>query len=372
MALQLERSLRALQARLREVKAAVGEARQLVRSAEEGAGRGCGHRAGRLARLARMLASPAVQLRAPGRLGEVPMELSLSEVARLFLDHVPGVQRFVCPGQPRSYSLKAIQSAYAKGFMTLAGTDRHQQLMWLMRLIVHRCSSGGSQSSGHLREVAEAFKGSEEEQAHTVERVGLQLMDAVVDFRGHLVKIVDSQKDLAVKALAAEMCARLDHGGAGDVEHFRQRFILDVGDALGLNQAHVQSARLDEAAQARFPPLTTSELLQAKARFLELFSVESVLDAFVSEVRSGPDGPAAHGSIASAFSQWAAERVLHEYSACQLEAHARAELDGELALALLETLFLGQPGCTASEASRGKEWIRAILGPSERPEEAPA
>mmetsp|Transcript_46592 Transcript_46592/g.111694 ORF Transcript_46592/g.111694 Transcript_46592/m.111694 type:complete len:390 (-) Transcript_46592:302-1471(-) len=374
MAVKLERSLQMVQSQLLHVKATVKDLRQMVQSMETGARRQeepplarteepespCSRRSDRVARLARLLASPAVQERA---LEEVPMQLSLPEVAKLFLDHVPRVQRFVCQGQAGRYSLKLIQSAYTKGFASLAGTGPQRRLLWLLRLIIHHCHSQGPGSAGCLQEVAEAFTGDEAVQAAAVERVGLQVKQAALDFRGHLVKLVDEYKSMAVRDLAAEDCAKLKRSGSNcGIEHCSKQILRDFGEVLGLNQEEVESARLDDDSQARFPQLTENERTQFMARFGSFFNVEAVLGAFVTEVKK-PEARSSDTSLASVFFKWAAERLSPRYALQQIEAYVCSGMDDVLALAVFEAVFFGQPAFSIDEANC-EDWFRDLLCPA--------
>mmetsp|Transcript_27188 Transcript_27188/g.84598 ORF Transcript_27188/g.84598 Transcript_27188/m.84598 type:complete len:395 (-) Transcript_27188:154-1338(-) len=376
MALQLEQSLLALQSRLHDIKAVVGELRGLVQGIEvsevktcykgvpdalkvEDPAPGAGEYADRLSRLAKVLASPAAQLRAPETLEEVPMQLSLPEVAKLFLDHVPGMQRFVCQGRRGDYSLKRIQGAYSRGLGANGGEEEARlRLAWLTRLVVHHCRAGGPGSAELLRAVAEAFRGGEEAQAAGIESAGLRVRQAAPGLRGHLTKLADDHKGMALRALVSQSCARLDDGISGGIEHFRHQVLWDLGDVLGLNQADVHAVRQCDSALPRPPELADSERLAAMHRFFELFDIEAMLKAFVMEIR-GPDAQTNSHSLASAFFEWAAERM-PQYSLQEIEGVARSNMDQTVALGVFEICFLGHLGCSVCETLH-EEWSHALF-----------
>merc|ERR1719272_572995 len=118
--------------------------------------------------------------------GEVPLRLSDEEVERIFIAHVPGVQSFLFRGKRGNYSLKFLTSCYRDGFRAFRGTDLHEHLLWLLRLVVHHGEAGGRDASRHLREVAEAFQECQAVQARAVERAGLQIRGVATDFPGML------------------------------------------------------------------------------------------------------------------------------------------------------------------------------------------
>lgn len=362
VALKLEQSLQALQSRLSDVKANVVDLQQFVRSVEVSVRykeeqQRCCH-GERVQRLAKLLASPAAQLRAPETPEEVPMRLSLPEVAKLFLDRVPGVQRFVVQGRRGHFSLKTLQAAYAQGLP--AAGERRERLLRLLRLVVHRCHDGGAQGNEPLRELAEAFREGDAAQARAIERAAVQVGEPA-DFRGRLLQLAGERKAAALRALAVESCAEQGLHGEGDAERYEQRLLRDLGDALGLNEADVQMAALDEEALARFAPLSTQERLQTTARFQELFDVEALISVVVSEVRNSDSG-SPPTSLASALFRWAAERTRRAGAFHELEARLRSAMDAALALCILEVLLLGRPGIPVQEAS-SEEWARALLCP---------
>jgi len=307
----------------------------------------------RLARLRRRLASPAVQVPEPGELEEVPARLGAEEVAKVFKDHVPGVERLIYRQQPGNYSLGFIQSAYAEGLRAFSGSDMHEHLMWLMRLIVHHGHEGQPGAARHLREVAEAFTDCQAVQGRTIERVGLQIRGVSLDFRGHLVRLAGEYKAMAAKILAVEECTRL--GGPDDYNdpaHYENRIIADAGEELGLNRSHIKQALLDSHAHERFRRLVKGKRRAAVGRLRELFDVEAWLKAFAAEA-STLGAESERESLPRLFLDWAAERMTDQHVVLDEDTCSRLEVGEALALAVAEAVFLGKPGCSASEEYRG-------------------
>merc|ERR1712205_175437 len=91
------------------------------------------------------------------------------------------------------------------------------------------------------------------------------------DFRGHLVRLTDEYKVLAIKALALEECTH--RGGPDphwDPPHFENRLLTDIGDRLGLNKGTI--------CQAEWTPTATVSLVLAVAALvLPLLASESSL-----------------------------------------------------------------------------------------------
>lgn len=325
----------------------------------------------RLATLAKALASQEVQFQAPEEAEEVPAQLSPEEVAKVFEDHVPGVRQLIYRQQQGVYSINFIQGAYKDGFRAFQGTDLHGHLTSLMRLIVHHGHAGKPGAKEYLREVAEAFTDCQAVQARTIERVGLRIRGVQLDFRGHLVRLVDEYKAVAVKMLAVEECTKL--GGPDehlDPAHFESRLLMDLGEECGLNKADIKQAHLDGHAEDRFAPMRGKHRQLAAERLLELLDCEALLKAFAAEVNSfGTDS--AKDSLPSLFLEWCEQRLTVKHVVLDEDTCSRVEVGDELALAVFEAVFLGKPCSPAAEMYRGQPLL-GLFKPAEATNEAEA
>lgn len=310
-------------------------------------------RADRLCRLRTRLLSSAVQLPVPSQASEEQSRLSSAEVAKVFERHVPGVENFLYRQQHGVHSLKFIQSAYEEGLRAFHGTDLNNHLLWLFRLVVHQGADDKPGASKYLREVAEAFTDCQAVQARTIEKVGLQLRGLSLDFRGQLVRLVGEYKAMAIKMLAVEECTKL--GGPDDYNdpaHFENRLIADLGEMAGLNKADIRQAEVDTHAHSRFRPFKGNKLEKASARLHELFDLEALLKAFAAEV-STFGAQSQQDSLPRLFLEWAGERMKEKHIVFDEDTCTQVELGDELALAVVEVVFLGMPSCTDEDTYRG-------------------
>ncbi|CAE8632151.1 unnamed protein product [Polarella glacialis] len=314
-------------------------------------------RAERLDRLTRRLMSPAVQLPVPGEAQEEPARLTQDEVGAVFERHVPGVKQLTYRGQDGVHSLKFMQSCYVEGLRAFNGADLHNHLLWLFRLIVHQGHDDKPGASRHLREVAEAFTDCQAVQARTIEKVGLQLRGLALDFKGQMVRLVGEYKDMAVKMLAYEECTKL--GGPdeyNDPPHYENRVIVDLGDICGLNKANIRQAEADSHAHSRFRPYKPESKRTAALRLAELFDLEALLKAFAAEA-STFGSQSCQESLPRLFLEWANERMTQKHIVFDEDTCTRVEVDGDLALAISEVVFLGRPNGSDSESYRGERLL---------------
>jgi hypothetical protein len=310
-------------------------------------------RADRLCRLRNRLLSSAVQLPVPSQASEETSRLSSAEVAKVFERHVPGVEKFLYRQQHGVFSLKFMQGAYEEGLRAFHGTDLNNHLLWLFRLVVHHGADDKPGASKYLREVAEAFTDCQAVQARTIEKVGLQLRGLALDFRGQLVRLVGEYKAMAIKMLAVEECTKL--GGPDDFNdpaHFENRLIADLGEMAGLNKADIRQAEVDSHAHSRFRPFKGTKLEKAAARLHELFDLEALLKAFASEV-STFGAQSQQDSLPRLFLEWAGERMKEKHIVFDEETCTQVEVGDELALAVVEVVFLGMPSCSNEDTYRG-------------------
>lgn len=205
------------------------------------------------------LLSPKVQVQESATIADVPCKLHPREVAKIFIDNVPGVKGFLFRQQPEKFCLEFLQSAYHSGFTAFRNTPVHDHLLRLFRLIVHHGLENGPGASTYLREVAEAFMDCQAVQARVVERVGLQIQGVSSNFRGLLVALIGEYKTVAIKMLAAERISQLQVSDDGNPVHYENRLIADIGPALGLDASDIRRARLDEHARSPFQCLNHVE-----------------------------------------------------------------------------------------------------------------
>uniref|UniRef100_A0A7S1RHY9 Uncharacterized protein n=1 Tax=Alexandrium catenella TaxID=2925 RepID=A0A7S1RHY9_ALECA len=318
----------------------------------------------RLARLKQRLLSPAVQVPEVDGLTEVPDKLSAEEVAQVFKDHVPGVEKLLYRQQRGNFSIKFIQSAYSEGFRAFSGSDMHQHLLWLMRLIVHHGHENKPGAATYLREVAEAFTDCQAVQGRTVERIGLQIRGVALDFRGHLVRLAGEYKAMAVKILAVEECTK--RGGPDDYHdppHMESRIIRDLGSGFGLNSSHIKQAMADTHAESRFPKLVKAKRQAAETRLRALFDTDAWLKAFAAEASTLSAG-SERESLPRLFLDWASEHMTEKHILLDSDTCSRVEVGDALALAVAEVVFLGRAGCCRGEEYRGTD-IQDLFVPNE-------
>merc|ERR1711933_328951 len=101
---------------------------------------------------------------------------------------------------------------------------------------------------------------------------------------GLVTNLVGEYKTWALKMLAAE---RLTQGQASDDEnpiHYENRLTADLGQSLGLNVDDIRRAELDVHARSRFSRLSQRDVLMASARCRDLFDIETLLKAVVTEI----------------------------------------------------------------------------------------
>jgi hypothetical protein len=304
------------------------------------------------ARLVEILLSPEIQVQLPQESEEVPAKLSADEVAKVFTDHVPGVRTFLFRQQRGQYVLRFLQSAYKDGWSAFQGTPLHDHLKWLIRLIVHYGHEGKSGAASYLTEVAEAFMDCQAVQARVVERAGLQIRGVTTNFRGLVVALVAEYKTMALKMLAAE---RIAQGKARDDDtptHYENRLTADLGQALGLNAADVRRASLDQHASSRFAKLRHHDVDAAVARARELFDMQALVQALVSELNSFSEA-STPDSLPRLFLDWASDSLTQKHVVFDEETCSRVDVDCVFGMAVLEKLFLGDLEGLSDSTYRG-------------------
>uniref|UniRef100_A0A7S2IR45 Uncharacterized protein n=1 Tax=Alexandrium andersonii TaxID=327968 RepID=A0A7S2IR45_9DINO len=136
--------------------------------------------------------------------------------------------------------------------------------------------------------------------------------------------------------------------------HLENRLTTDLGKHVGLDAVDVRRAELDEHARDRFPRLRGSQAAAAAARCRQLFDVEALLGALAAEIGGLAEDSSAE-SFPRAFLTWASEHMTDQHVLLDEETFSRIEVEQPLALAILETLFLGRPRAAAGELYRDKE-----------------
>jgi len=304
-------------------------------------------------RLAQRLLSPEVQQCEPEVMQGIAAELTEAEVAKVFIDRVPGVQGFLYHGKPGVHALRFVTQAYQNGLVAFKDTCLHQHLICLLRLIVHHGHANGDSATSHLREVAEAFMDCQAVQARAIERVGLRLRGMSYDFRGLVVVLVGDYKTIAIKMLAAEAIGKAGLREDGDPVHYENRLTQDLGHDLGLNMADIRRARLDEHAATRFPRIRRQERLAFADRCRELFDVAALVQAFAAEV-NGFSEASPPESLPRLFLDWASERLSEKHVVLDEATCTRVDVSPLLAKAIIEDLFLGAPDSTSNQVHRGR------------------
>jgi len=313
-------------------------------------------------RLAQRLLSPKVQQCEPEVMQGIAATLTEAEVAKVFIDHVPGVQGFLYRAQPGVHAIKFVTKAYQSGLVAFKDTCLHEHLVCLLRLIVHHGHANGDSATSHLREVAEAFMDCQAVQARTIERVGLRLRGLSHDFRGLVVGLVGDYKTIAIKMLAADAIGKSGLREDGDPVHYENRLTQDLGHDLGLNFGDIRRARLDEHAATRFPRLRRQQRHAFTDRCRELFDVAALLQAFVAEVNSFSQASPPE-SLPRLFLDWASERLTEKHVVLDEATCTRVDVTLPLARAIIEDLFLGAPDSSSDQVHRGRKLSTLFLRP---------
>lgn len=308
-------------------------------------------RSERLRVLAEHLMSPAVQAKAPASIEAVPLRLRSKDVAKVFVDHVPGVSNFIYRENQGKKSLAYLQSAYKDGLTFFQGTPVHKHLLSLMRIIVHYAYDHGPSASKYLKEVAEAFTDCQAVQARAIERVGLHIRGVACDFAGLVIGLVGEYKTVALKMLAAEHISKGTVRDNDNPVHYENRLTADLGESLGLNEVDVRTASLDRHAQERFACLTGASKRAAERRCRELFDVDALLKAFVAEVNSF-SASSPESSLPRKFLEWSTEKLTPVHIVMDQETCSRVDVGEELGLAILEVLFLSTLSGSPTEMYR--------------------
>jgi len=314
----------------------------------------------RIAQLKVCLASSEVQVPEALQVEEEPSRLSSEEVRQIFIDNVPGVQNFLFREQMGNYSLNFLTSCYRDGFRAFRGTDLHDHLLWLLRLVVHHGEAGGQDASRHLREVAEAFQECQAVQARAVERAGLQIRGMSTDFPGMLTRLSGEYKSVAVQMLAAQHVVERSLREDPVPTHYTHRLTVDLGQELGLNADDMRRAALDKLAEDRFEPLGETDVQESADRCRELFDVDAMLAAFVAEV-NGFNAGSAPDSLPRLFLVWAAEHLADKHVVFDQQTCSHVEVTSDFALAVFEKVFTGKTHVPASELYRGQRMLALFL-----------
>eukprot|EP00746_Dinoflagellata_sp_MGD_P164008 gnl/MRDRNA2_/MRDRNA2_92408_c0_seq1.p1 gnl/MRDRNA2_/MRDRNA2_92408_c0~~gnl/MRDRNA2_/MRDRNA2_92408_c0_seq1.p1 ORF type:complete len:454 (+),score=89.13 gnl/MRDRNA2_/MRDRNA2_92408_c0_seq1:90-1451(+) len=308
-------------------------------------------RSKRLTDLVETLLSPAVQVALPIAANEEHMQLSPAEVSEVFIEHVPGVEKFLYREMADKRSLNFIITGYQVGLNAFAGTPLHDHLLWLLRLIVHYGHARKVGASRYLREVAEAFMDCQAVQARAIERVGLEIRGISLDFKGHVAMLIGEYKSMAIKMLACERIAQRFATDDGNPTHYENRLISDLGNLVGLNKDEIRQANLDGYTQ-RFAMLTPKELVAASARHRELFDIEALLKALTAQLNSF-DAESPPESLPQQFLKWAAASLTQKHVVFDANTCMSIDVEDTMVLAIIEVLFLGRPSAMEDETYRG-------------------
>jgi hypothetical protein len=309
-------------------------------------------RSERLNSLVDHLLSPAVQVPLPTEIPDEPQRLTEEEVRRLFVKHVPGVEKFLFRDLPGQYSLSFAIESYASGLRDYNKTPLGKHLLNLLRVVVHHCydAPDSSSASRHLYDVAAAFRDCQAIQARTIETVGLQVLGITADFRGLVERLIGDYKKLVLTMRAMEKVALGEAVSDRNPTHFENRLIADLGDMLGLDKDLIQLAQLDFHANQRHAHLSTAERKREVVRCRQLFDFDAVLQALVAEVNrfAGDSDPQ---SLPALFVKWADANMnrKHKHVIFDSETCSKMEVTQPLALAVLETLFFGSPRASPEE-----------------------
>jgi len=309
------------------------------------------------------LLSPQVQVQIQEDIKEIDAKLTAAEVARVFTEHVPGVRSFLFREQPGQYVLKFLQVAYKDGWSAFRGTEIHNHLKWLMRLIVHHGHEGRPEAAKYLKEVAEAFMDCQAVQARVVEKVGLQIQGVTTDFRGLVVAMVGEYKTMALKMLAAERLAQRKAYDDATPTHYENRLTADLGQQLGINANDVRRATLDEHASSRFARVRGADADAAILRARELFDIAALLQALVSELNSFTVDSSPE-SLPQLFLKWADQHIADKHVVLDEETCSRIDVDCNLVMAVLETIFLGRVVGLADSMYRGRDMCTLLETPA--------
>lgn len=306
----------------------------------------------RAARLAEHFVSPAVQLQIPGQVQEEPARLSEEDVKRVFMENVPGVDKFLYRFQHGNFSMKYLLQAYESGVFKFRGTDLEDHFTWLMRIVVHYADEGKPGCRGYLQEIAEAFMDCQDIQARAIEHVGFQICGLTADFRGLLVHTVDEYKAMAMKFLVT---TEIDSRGgpddwANDPVHFENRIVADIGEALGLNAGDIRRALLDEHKE-RNRPFREDQRQDLMNKFKVFFEFDLLLRSVVNEINSFSEN-SPKDSMAKLFLDWVTERMPEKHIVFDEETFTRVEINDAFVLATLEAVFFGET--KSQEDFRGK------------------
>eukprot|EP00929_Paragymnodinium_shiwhaense_P116986 TRINITY_DN8707_c0_g1_i6.p1 TRINITY_DN8707_c0_g1~~TRINITY_DN8707_c0_g1_i6.p1 ORF type:complete len:467 (+),score=131.77 TRINITY_DN8707_c0_g1_i6:72-1472(+) len=312
------------------------------------------------------LLSPSVQVPLPAQASEEEAKLDAAGVRKVFIDHVPGVEKFLYREMHGNYCLKFMVSAYFDGLRAFKATEMHNHLLWLYRRVIHHGHAGGKGAAAHLREVAEAFMDCQAVQARVVEKIGLELLGVQHDFRGMVVQLLGDYKGMALKMLAQD---RLREGRAcddGNPTHYENRLTADVGPHVGLDADDIRRARLDEHAEQRFSRLRKADQAAAAARCRELFDLEAWLTTLKHQLNSFGEA-SAQESLPSRFLQWSSTRLreAHKHIVFDAETCTKVAVEDKFVVAMVEVLFLGEPAASDDETYRDCKLKDLFLPPTE-------
>lgn len=354
---------------LRGLEAALGEVRNFSFGRNPSRAKSNPH-AERMKELVDHLLSADVQVPLPLDIDDVPAKLTQDEVKAVFIEHVPGVERFLYRMQPEVRSLQFCLTAYQDGLAAYRGTPAHEQLVRLMRYVVHQAHEGNPEAALHLREVAEAFQECQAAQARAIQRVGLRMHGVPCDLKGLVTNLVGEYKSLAIRMCAAQPItwsssrkgkSRHQTARARSLSpwqtprdlHYENRLITDLGDDLGLDAAEVRQAQLDEHASTRYRPLSKFVREAVLQQCREFFDMPALLQAFTSEANSfSADSP--EQSLPRIFIDWSSNHICPKHVVLDEETCSKVQINDALALAVLETLFFGEPKAPPEEMYQGR------------------
>jgi len=233
----------------------------------------------------------------------------------------------------------------------MGGTAMWSHLLSLFRVIVHHGHDTQKDCAKYLGEVAEAFMDCQAVQARAIERVGLEIKGIRSGFKGLVERLIGDYKTMALKMLAVERVQQRLAVADPNPTHYENRLAADLGEALGLDMDYIRLAMLDRHASKRYDSIG-DQVHSVAARCREIFDLDAVLQAFVSEINSF-SAECQPESLPCLFLAWASDHLRQKHIVFDDATCSKVDVQQPLALAIFEMLFLGAPG-DSEEIYRGQ------------------
>ncbi len=216
----------------------------------------------------------------------VPCHQSPLEVESLLREAVPNLDSILDRTQTKKV-LPFIMGTFESGLPSFkADPAIHAHLRNAFRTIIAITATRTPDIRGPiLARIVDSYTSCQVIQAQTIDQIFGMLTGRDQGLREQLLNLVDKQKQVTLDQRVLTAFPTINAGVEGP--HVQNRVLVDIGPAIGL--PGVARAKLD--AMLPKSPLGAEHVRSFTSLFKRLFSMEAVIDEFISDINAQDDVP---------------------------------------------------------------------------------